>query len=61
MIDALDRKLIQELQKSGRRGYVELAKELGVVEGTKSACAGLQFFKHYGATGQDGRLEKGSG
>jgi Lrp/AsnC family transcriptional regulator for asnA, asnC and gidA len=34
MIDALDRKLIQELQKSGRRGYVELAKELGVVEGT---------------------------
>jgi Lrp/AsnC family transcriptional regulator for asnA, asnC and gidA len=34
MIDELDRKLIQELQKSGRRGYVELAKELGVVEGT---------------------------
>jgi Lrp/AsnC family transcriptional regulator for asnA, asnC and gidA len=34
MIDELDRRLIQELQKRGRRGYVELAKELGVVEGT---------------------------
>jgi len=34
MIDELDLRLIQELQKSGRRGYVELAKELGVVEGT---------------------------
>jgi Lrp/AsnC family transcriptional regulator for asnA, asnC and gidA len=34
MIDELDRKLIQELQKSGRQGYVALAKMLGVVEGT---------------------------
>jgi Lrp/AsnC family transcriptional regulator for asnA, asnC and gidA len=34
MIDELDRKLIQELQKSGREGYVALAKMLGVVEGT---------------------------
>ncbi len=34
MIDALDRRLIQELQKRGRQGYVDLAKMLGVVEGT---------------------------
>jgi Lrp/AsnC family transcriptional regulator for asnA, asnC and gidA len=34
MIDELDRRLIQELQKKGRRGYVDLAKMLGVVEGT---------------------------
>ncbi|MFB0556877.1 MAG: Lrp/AsnC family transcriptional regulator [Dehalococcoidia bacterium] len=34
MIDELDRKLMQELQKSGRQGYVDLAKVLGVVEGT---------------------------
>jgi len=34
MIDELDRRLIQELQKSGRQGYVDLAKVLGVVEGT---------------------------
>jgi len=34
MIDEFDRRLIQELQKSGRRGYVDLAKVLGVVEGT---------------------------
>lgn len=34
MIDELDRKLIQELQKGGRQGYVALAKMLGVVEGT---------------------------
>jgi Lrp/AsnC family transcriptional regulator for asnA, asnC and gidA len=34
MIDELDRRLIEELQKSGRQGYVDLAKVLGVVEGT---------------------------
>jgi DNA-binding Lrp family transcriptional regulator len=34
MIDELDRRLIQELQKNGRQGYVSLAKTLGVVEGT---------------------------
>jgi len=34
MIDELDQRLIQELQKSGRRGYSDLAKALGVVEGT---------------------------
>jgi len=34
MNDELDRKLIQELQKDGRKGYVDLASELGVVEGT---------------------------
>lgn len=34
MIDELDRKLIQELQKSGRQSYVDLARMLGVVEGT---------------------------
>jgi len=34
MIDALDQKLILELQKEGRKGYVDLASELGVVEGT---------------------------
>ncbi len=34
MIDEFDRRLIQELQKSGRQGYVDLAKVLGVVEGT---------------------------
>ncbi len=34
MIDSLDWKLIQELQKDGRQNYVALAKSLGVVEGT---------------------------
>ncbi|MCL0069973.1 Lrp/AsnC family transcriptional regulator [Dehalococcoidia bacterium] len=34
MIDELDRKLIQELQRSGRQSYVDLARMLGVVEGT---------------------------
>ncbi|MFQ6115108.1 MAG: Lrp/AsnC family transcriptional regulator [bacterium] len=34
MTDELDRKLIQELQKDGRKGYVDLASGLGVVEGT---------------------------
>lgn len=34
MIDALDQKLILELQEDGRKGYVDLASELGVVEGT---------------------------
>jgi Lrp/AsnC family transcriptional regulator for asnA, asnC and gidA len=34
MIDELDRKLIQELQKSGRQEYVAIAKMFGVVEGT---------------------------
>jgi len=34
MIDELDRRLIQELQKNGRQGYVNLAKMLGVAEGT---------------------------
>jgi len=33
-MDELDLKLIGELQKSGRQGYVDLAKVLGVVEGT---------------------------
>jgi len=34
MYDELDQKLIQELQKNGRESYVDLAKRLGVVEGT---------------------------
>ncbi len=34
MVDELDRKLILELQKDGRKGYVDLASGLGVVEGT---------------------------
>ncbi|MCL0095925.1 AsnC family transcriptional regulator [Dehalococcoidia bacterium] len=34
MIDELDRKLIQELQRSSRQSYVDLARMLGVVEGT---------------------------
>ncbi|MFQ6122470.1 MAG: Lrp/AsnC family transcriptional regulator [Dehalococcoidales bacterium] len=34
MMDELDRKLILELQKDGRKGYVDLASKLGVVEGT---------------------------
>lgn len=34
MVDDLDRKLIQELQKNGRQSYADLAKRLGVVEGT---------------------------
>jgi len=34
MIDELDRKLIQHLQRSGRQSYVDLARMLGVVEGT---------------------------
>ena len=34
MFDELDLKLIQELQKDGRMSHVDLAKKLGVVEGT---------------------------
>lgn len=34
MLDDLDRKLVQELQKNGRQSFVTLAKKLGVVEGT---------------------------
>ena len=34
MIDELDRGLMKELQRDGRRSYVELAEMLGVVEGT---------------------------
>lgn len=34
MIDDLDRKLIEELQVNGRETYMDLAKKLGVVEGT---------------------------
>jgi Lrp/AsnC family transcriptional regulator for asnA, asnC and gidA len=34
MVDELDLKLMQELQKNGREAYVALAKMLGVVEGT---------------------------
>ena len=34
MIDDFDRRLIQELQKNGRQSYVDLARRLGVVEGT---------------------------
>ena len=34
MIDELDQKLIRELQKNGRQSYVNIAKMLGIVEGT---------------------------
>jgi len=34
MIDKLDRMLIEELQINGRETYIDLAKKLGVVEGT---------------------------
>jgi Lrp/AsnC family transcriptional regulator for asnA, asnC and gidA len=34
MVDKLDRKLMMELQKSGRQSYVDIARTLGVVEGT---------------------------
>lgn len=34
MIDNLDRKIIEELQINGRETYIDLAKKLGVVEGT---------------------------
>jgi len=34
IIDEIDQKLIQELQNNGRKSYVDLAHELGVVEGT---------------------------
>ena len=34
MIDELDRELMLELQKNGREQYVDLARKLGVVEGT---------------------------
>jgi len=34
MTDELDRKLVLELQKDGKKGYVDLASGLGVVEGT---------------------------
>ena len=33
-IDKFDQKLILDLQKNGRRSYIELAKMLGVTEGT---------------------------
>lgn len=33
-LDKLDRELILDLQKNGRRSYMELAKMLGVAEGT---------------------------
>ena len=35
MTDELDRKLILELQKDGKKGYVDLAGGLGVVEGSQ--------------------------
>jgi Lrp/AsnC family transcriptional regulator, regulator for asnA, asnC and gidA len=34
MIDQIDLKLIQHLQKNGRLSHIDLAKELNVVEGT---------------------------
>lgn len=34
MIDNLDQKIIEELQIDGRDAYIDLAKKLGVVEGT---------------------------
>lgn len=34
MIDKLDRKLIEELLEDGRKNYTELARQLGVTEGT---------------------------
>jgi len=34
MIDDFDQKLVLELQKNGRRSYVDLAKTMGVTEGT---------------------------
>ena len=34
MIDRLDLRLVKELRKNGRQSYVDLAKILGVVEGT---------------------------
>lgn len=34
MIDKLDQKLIMDLKKDGRRTYMDLAKMLGVTEGT---------------------------
>ena len=34
MVDDLDRKLIEELQENGRKAYIDLARKLGVVEGT---------------------------
>ena len=34
MVDNLDRKLIEELQVNGREAYIDLARKLGVVEGT---------------------------
>jgi len=34
MVDNLDRKLIEELQGNGREAYIDLARKLGVVEGT---------------------------
>jgi len=34
MYDELDKRIIEELQINGRESYVELARKLGVVEGT---------------------------
>tara|TARA_Y100000310_G_C19974683_1_gene487052 strand:+ start:278 stop:412 length:135 start_codon:yes stop_codon:yes gene_type:complete len=34
MIDDIDQQLIKELQRNGRESYLDLAKLLGVVEGT---------------------------
>jgi len=33
-MDNLDRNIIEELQKNGREAYIDLARKLGVVEGT---------------------------
>lgn len=34
MVDELDQKLIMELQKDGRKSWVDIARSLGVTEGT---------------------------
>jgi len=34
IVDNLDRKIIEELQVNGREAYIDLARKLGVVEGT---------------------------
>ena len=47
MLDELDTKLIKELQKSGRQGYVALAKLLGVVEGTVRKRVKNRLFRSF--------------
>lgn len=44
-IDAIDRKIVEHLQKNGRRSYVSIASEIGLTEKTVRARARILFDK----------------